>query len=111
MTGLPIFSRVNDAKASIARLCLHRMFGARPQSGVGQIDAKWLREAYSPERRRVLNNKYSIVSLVASYLSPSVILANHSSLLLFRVGSELGGLFRQVEGKGTRFRMLASQRM
>ncbi|KAJ8636132.1 hypothetical protein MRB53_010399 [Persea americana] len=31
------------------------MFGARPQSGVGQIDAEWLREAYNPERRRILN--------------------------------------------------------
>ena len=35
---------------------------------MGQIDAEWLREAYSPERKRILNSKYSIVAFVASYL-------------------------------------------
>ena len=69
VTGLPVFSRANDAKASITRLRLHRMFGARPQSGVGQIDAEWLREAYSPERKMILNSKHSIAAFLASYLS------------------------------------------
>ena len=36
---------------------------------MGQIDAEWLREAYSPERRRILNSKYSIVAFVESYVS------------------------------------------
>ena len=35
VTGLLVFFRVNDAKASITRLRLHRMLGACPWSGVG----------------------------------------------------------------------------
>lgn len=103
VTGLPVFSKASDAKASITRSRLHRMFGARPQSGVGQIDAEWLREAYSPERRRILNSKYSITALVALRTLFSINFANHLSLLHFRVGSGPGGLLCQVEGKGTSF--------
>lgn len=110
VTGLPVFSKASDAKASITRLRLYRMFGARPQSGVGQIDAEWLREAYSPERRRILNSKYSTITLVALYPSSSITFANYLSLFHFRVGSKPGGLLCQVESKGTGFGRSASRR-
>lgn len=108
-TGLLVFSNADDAKASITQLRLHRMLGVRPQSSVGQIDAEWLREAYSLERE-ILNSKYPIGALVALHSLPSITLANHFFSFHFRVGSESGRLLCQVKGKGTGFGRPAGRR-